>query len=236
MEGVVPSGAAPEADRHEGQVRYDPVRGYMADGIPDTPVGTLDEIKKHNLPEKLFRSCSEPAYNERGEEVGGCPLWRICSMSYRGLPASEGGGPRNHCWELIKSPGNGGGISRSVRPCYEGVARQDDAFENDAVLRVIADEGEEYELLTTVPDPSGGVDANGAKKWVKKLLKLTVEPFKRLGEDEKLATHELRASIIEREKENVRKERAAKNLGVERVGKALDARDRGSNKGAEKKD
>jgi hypothetical protein len=152
-------------------------------------------------------------------------------MSYKGLPASEGGGPRSHCWERIKSPAQGGGIVRGVHPCFYGVSQQDVCHENGEILRVIADEGEEYEMLTTVPDPSGGRDNFGFFKWDQKLLKLKVEPFKRLGEEQKLAQHELRASIMQREQEKMRNERAAKILGVEGAATPLDKRSRGGSEG-----
>jgi hypothetical protein len=152
-------------------------------------------------------------------------------MSYKGLPSADGGGPRNHCWERIKSPAQGGGIVRNVFPCYRGVQQQEAAAENKEVLRVIADEGEEYESLTTVPDLTKGIDQNGAKVWEKKLVKQVVQPFKRLGQEEKLAQHELRAQIMQREREKVRREREQKALGVEGAGTPLDKRGRGSREG-----
>lgn len=206
---------------HEGIVRYEPNKGFIADGVPDYPVGTPDELQAHGLPAKVFQSCAEP---DPDGNVAGCPCWHECAMSYKGLPSDKGGGPRAHCWELMKSAENGGGIVRTAAPCFWGVARLEEAYENKAVLRTIADEGEEYEMLTTVPDPSGGRDQNGAFKWDTMLLKLRVPRFQRLGEEQKLARHELRSSIMQRDKERLRNERAAKVVGSEVAGEPLDKR------------
>lgn len=203
---------------------YDPNQGFAAQGVSPDPVGTLDELEAHKLPTKMFRSCSEPSFDG---SVQGCPFWHECTMSYKGLSLAEGGGPRNHCWERIKSPAQGGGIVRNVFPCFMGVSQQEVSVENKEVLRIIADEGEEYETLTTVPDLTKGVDQNGAKVWSKQLVPMKVAPFKRLGQEEKLAQHELRAQIMQREKEKVRREREQKQLGVEGAGTPLDKRGRG---------
>jgi hypothetical protein len=185
-----PASRQSQRSKREGIVpSFDPVQGFAAQGVPRDPVGAPDELAAHKLPTKLFYSCSEPSHD--GANIG-CRHWFECTMSYKGLPASEGGGPRSHCWERIKSPAQGGGIVRGVHPCFYGVSQQDVCHENGEILRVIADEGEEYEMLTTVPDPSGGRDNFGFFKWDQKLLKLKVEPFKRLGEEQTLAQHELR--------------------------------------------
>ena len=191
--------------------KYDPVKGYIADGVPDHPVGAVDELQERRLPMKFFQSCSEPDINGTS---AGCPLWHDCNMSYKGVPSKDGGGPRNHCWERMKSPENGGGIVRNVQPCYWGVAQQDIAHENKEVLRIIANEGESYEALMEVPDPSGGADQNGFKKWERKMVALTVPAFKRLGQEEKLAKHELRAEIMKREQEKRREQQQASLLGT----------------------
>lgn len=204
--------------------KYDPALAFAAQGVPVDPVGTLDELAAHKLPTRVFRSCSEQAHD--GSSIG-CPHWHECIMSYKGLPLAEGGGPRAHCWERIKSPAQGGGIVRGAHPCYWGVAQQEAADENDEVLRVIADEDEEFEKLTIVPDPAGGRDAGGFVKWDQVLVKCIVPKFKRLGEEQKLAQHELRASIMAREQEKVRNERSAKLLGVQGAATPLDKRSRG---------
>jgi len=198
---------------------------YKAQGIPDMPVGTLDEVLEHKLPTRVFPSCAEPSADET---VKGCPLWYECTMSYKGLPAKEGGGPRNHCWERIKSGANGGGIVRNVQPCHWGVAQQENVMLNKEILRVIADEGEDWEEFTTVPDTVNGHytpgPAGGWDKWEEKLVPRVVEPFTRLGQQKKLARHELRASIIERDKKKVREDHAARTLGIAGAETPLDKR------------
>lgn len=214
-------------------MRNDPLQSFLAQGEQFYPVGTMDELQKHNLPARVFPSCAEPSFDG---SVKGCPYWHDCTMSYRGLPSSEGGGPRAHCWERIKSAGNGGGIVRNAQPCFWGVAQQEVARDNDEVLRVIADEGEEYETLTEIADPAKGRDQFGALVYDRRLLKLKVPPFQRLGQEQKLAAHELRASIMRREKEKQTNERAAKALGVEGVHEPLDRRSRRGGGGSPAKD
>lgn len=205
-----------------------PLEAFRAQGLPPNPVGTLDELAAHKLPTRVFKSCSEPSNDETNV---GCPFWYECDMSYKGLPAKEGGGPRNHCWERIKSAENGGGIVRCVLPCFAGVAQQEIAAQNDEVLRPIADEGEEWEELTTFPDTTGPRSAGGYDKWDTKLRKRIVNPFVRIGQEQKLATHELRASIMQREQARRRGEREAKNLGAEGHSEPLDKRGRRSTSG-----
>ena len=211
--------------------RKDPLGAWKAQGIPAEPVGTVDELMAHKMPTKLFPSCAEPSADET---VKGCDHWYECTMSYKGLSAAEGGGPRHHCWERIKSAGNGGGIVRNVQPCFWGVAQQENVMLNKEVLRVIADEGEPWEELTTVPDTTGPIDKDGYKKWDTKLIPRVVPEFVRLGKEQKLARHELRASIIDREQQKVRETHNAKVLGVTGAETPLDKRGRGAGKGGQK--
>ncbi len=213
--------------------RYEPETGFASQNIPDHPVGTLDELKAHGLPSRAFRSCSEPAFDGSSK---GCQFWNICAMSYKGQPVEEGGGPRHHCWERIKAPENGGGIVRNVQPCYWGVAQEEDAQANKEILQVIADEGEEYEMLTTVPDTTGPRTALGYDKWDQKLIKKVVPAFERLGEQQKMAQHELRASIIKRETENRTNARKAKQLGIQGASAPLDKRGKRSGGSPAKED
>ena len=214
--------------------KKDPLAAYKAQGMPTKPVGTLDELAAKNLPTRIFPSCAEPSADET---VRGCDHWYECTMSYKGLPVKDGGGPRNHCWERIKNPGNGGGIVRNTQPCFWGVEQQELVVLNKEILRVIADEGEEYEMLTEIPDTTGTRTAGAAggwDKWDRLLVKTTVKPFVRLGQEQKLATHELRASIIERDQKKVNDERAAKLLGIAGNETPLDKRGRGGVEGTKK--
>jgi hypothetical protein len=194
---------------------------------PPYAVGTLDEIMEKKLPTRVFPACHEGSPDE---SIRPCPLFGRCDMSYKGLHSKEGGGPRNHCWERIKSAAQGGGIVRNVHPCYWGVAQQKEAADNDEILRPIADEGEEYEVLTIVPDTTGTRDNLGYHKWDKKLITHTVPAFKRLGQEEKMAEAELRAAIVERDRKRIASEREAKLLGLEGNRTPLDKRKRGEGK------
>jgi len=218
---------------------YDPVaKAYIAEGVSEFPVGTLDELESHKLPKAVFGTCSEPS-PDGGATSKGCQFWYQCGMSYKGLPVAEGGGPRNHCWERMKAAENGGGIVRNVQPCYSGVCQQEAIAVNTAmgmkeVFQPIADEGEDYEMLTTVPVPEGGRNQDGCLVYEERLLKLKVQPFERLGTTKKLAKHELRSSIIEREKKKVESERVTKALGIAGNDTPLDKRGRRGVEGAAK--
>ena len=72
---------------------YDPVKqAYIAQGIPEHAVGTLDELQVAGMPAKVFHSCNEPAVDG---SVRGCDQWYLCTMSYKGKTLAEGGGPRD---------------------------------------------------------------------------------------------------------------------------------------------
>jgi hypothetical protein len=200
--------------------------------VPEYPVGSLDELEAKKLPARVFPSCAEPAFDG---SITGCPLYGICDMSYKGLPSTEGGGPRNHCWERIKSAANGGGIVRVVAPCHWGIAQQETALGNDEVLRPIADEGEEWEELTTVPVPEGGRDNLGYFKWETVLRKRVVTPFERVGKARTLAKMELRANVMAEESKRVADAKKAKLLGATGAGEPLDKRGKGSS-GSPKKE
>lgn len=215
--------APPEAAKETVVANSAAWEALLAQNMPQNAVGTLDEVMEKKLPTRIFPSCHEGSPDG---SIRPCPLFEICDMSYKGLTLAEGGGPRNHAWERMKSPKNGGGIVTNVHPCYWGVAQQKDAADNDEILRPVADEGEEYEMLTTVPDPAGGKDNSGCFKWDKKVLKLRVEAFKRLGQEERMIEHEQRARIIERERKRIAAEREAKLVGLKANAPALDKRDR----------
>lgn len=216
---------------------YDPVaKAYIAEGVSDFPVDTLDALEAHKLPKNVFGSCSEPS-PDGGATNRGCQFWHQCHMSYKGLTLAEGGGPRNHCWERMKAPENGGAIVRNIQPCYRGVAEQEAIAVNVAmgmkeVFQPIADEGETYEMLTTVPVPEGGRNQDGCLVYEERLLKLKVEPFQRLGQTKRMAKHELRSAVIEREKKKVESERVAKTLGIAGNDTPLDKRGRRGVEGA----
>jgi hypothetical protein len=218
---------------------YDPVaKAYIAEGTPQHPVGTLDELETHRLPKNVFYSCSEPSA-DGGLTNKGCPVWYQCNMSYKGQTLAEGGGPRSHCWERMKAPENGAGIVRNVLPCYFGVAQQEALAVNTAmgireIFQPIKDEGETYEMLTTVPVPEKGRDQYGYLVYEERLLEMTVQPFERLGQAKKMARHELRSSIIEREKKKVESERVSKALGIAGNDTPLDKRGHRGSKGAGK--
>ena len=206
----------------------DPKAALAAQGLPEFPVGTLDELKAANLPPSMFPSCAEPQLDGT---VKGCPFWHGCFMSYKGLPSKEGGGPRNHCLEILKSPENGGGVVRSVRPCYRIVEKEDLYRANGAQLRVIADEGEEYERLTYISKPK----PTDITYRDQELVKETVAKFPRPTENKKTAAQVLRAEIMQKERNRVRKESAAVAFGVPEGVTPLDKRSKGSRGGVAEK-
>lgn len=204
--------------------RQDPKKALAAQGLPEYPIGTLDELKDANLPPSMFPSCAEP---QADGTVVGCRKWHDCDMSYKGLHSKDGGGPRNHCWERIKSAANGGGVVRNCQPCYFGAGQaQDLARDNGEVLQVIANEGEDYEYLTFVAAPK----ASDPTYREQQIVKATVPAFKRPRENQKTKAQVLRASITQREQSRVRKEAAAEVLGISGGITPLDKRGTGSRK------
>lgn len=206
----------------------DPKAALAAQGLPEFPIGTLDELKDANLPPSLFPSCAEP---QADGTVKGCQMWYACSMSYKGLPSGDGGGPRNHCLQILKSAENGGGVVRSVRPCYKIVANEDVYRENGAVLQVIADEGEDYERLTYISKPKPSDLTNREQELVKE----TVARFPRPTENKRTAAQVLRAGVVEKERERVRKEGPAAAFGINEGVTPLNKRGRGSRGGVSEK-
>jgi hypothetical protein len=202
-------------------------QAYIAQGVPQHAVGTLDELQKVGMPARVFHSCNEPTVDGT---IRGCPLWHICTMDYKGKSAAEGGGPRNHCWERIKSPAQGGAIVRNVQPCFWGVAQQDVVAENKSSLLPIADEGDEYVTVTSVPKPK---PSDPFYREVDE-VRFEVKPYKRLGEDKKTRQVLLRAEVTQREQKRVASEGAAKVLGVTGGATPLNQRGKGSNVGRKK--
>ncbi len=206
----------------------DPKAALAAQGLPEFPVGTLDELKAANLPPSMFPSCAEP---QADGTVKGCEMWYACSMSYKGKHSSEGGGPRNHCEEVLKSAENGGGVVRRVRPCYKIVAKEDEYRENGAIVQIIADEGEDYEKLTYILKPKPTDLTNREQELVRE----TVAKFPRPTENKKTAAQVLRAGIVQKERERVRKEGTSQALGINEGVTPLDKRGQGSRKGVAEK-
>lgn len=189
-------------------MRYDPrKKAAVPDNVPEMPVGTLDELEKHRLPANVWPSCHEPTMDGR---VIGCPLWDICTMSYKGKSYEDGGGPRNHCWERVKSPAQGGAVVRNTQPCYFGVAQQEEVGENKAVLQPIAAEGEEYEIETVILKPKPTDLFNREQERIK----VEVMPFKRIGESKQMVQARLRSEVMKREQERVAHERASETFNI----------------------
>src|SRR5262245_14291106 len=143
------------------------------------PVGAMDELASHRLSARIYPSCHEPSVDGN---VKGCPLWDECTMSYKGRPSNEGGGPRNHCWELMKGEAEGGAVVRNSQPCFYGVSRQELVRMKGGVLQVIANEGESYETETYIASPTATDPTNRELKPVR----FTVPPFQRVGESKKM--------------------------------------------------
>lgn len=206
----------------------DPKAALAAQGLPEFPIGTLDELKAANLPPSMFPSCAEP---QMDGTVKGCQFWHGCFMSYKGLSAKDGGGPRNHCLQILKSAENGGGIVRSVRPCYKIVAKEDEYRENGAQLEIIADEGESFERITFIAKPKPSDITNREQDTITD----EVKPFVRLAENKKTAAQVMRANIFKKEKDRVRKEGAAQAFGLTEGVTPLDKRGKGSRGGVAEK-
>lgn len=209
-------------------MRYDPVtRRALPDDIPNTPVGTLEEFQKFQMPARAYMSCHEPTVDGT---IKGCPLWHICTMSYKGKKLEEGGGPRNHAWEHMKGPAEGGAVVRSTQPCFWGVERLDLVQRNKGMLQIIGNEGDEYEIETVVASPTAMDPTNREQKRVKKV----VIPFQRIGESKQMVQARLRAEVEKRERERIANERAAEVLAIPGGVTPLDQRGGRGGKGSKK--
>lgn len=197
--------------------KYDPKRGFIAQGVPEWPMGTVDELEDSRLPVDVFPSCHEQA-EHRG--IKGCPCAHLCTMSYKGKTLAEGGGPRNHGWEHIKSAAQGGNVVRVVASCHWGVSQQEAVEANGGILRPIKDEGQTIEILTgtLVPIPSDQFHRE------ERLVPTVVQPAKRLKDNVGIAQNMLRASVAKEEAERIANERPAQILGVSTGGTPLDKR------------
>lgn len=189
------------------------------------PTGTPDEIAGKGQSPARWGSCapqnsSHPVHGP----VMGCPFYATCKFGRSG--------PVNKGVYLQVADGS----SRQIEtPCYDYMgsllAREKDSELTGEVIAVIADEGEEIEVVRTVSADPVNCNKNGnmAMKQVKEVVK--VKPFPRPGEEgsrippDETGTKDFVRKILSAQKQ----ERLAERLGVtsepKRRGRPPKARD-----------
>src|SRR5512143_2710702 len=104
------------------------------------PVGSIAEAEAHNLDPAVYATCSKPA-NMRV----GCSWHGKCRVSARGVD-----GPHNYGVEVMHGPSQDGGFARFKTECMWIADHIADIERNGGSLRVVANEGEEFETVSTV--------------------------------------------------------------------------------------
>lgn len=191
------------------------------------PVGTVDEAQAQGLDPTQYSTCSRP--NKLTGNVG-CAWFDKCIVSAKGQS-----GPKNYGIEIIKGKQVGGGFLRTAADCMWIADHAETIVSNKGSVKVVANEGEEYEVVTGVlvnkqtgKETFQG-DPLGKRKKVRKMM--AVPAYSRPEENEALIVDVLRAEAIGVEKERVADEQRARNYGLGSTIAPLDKRPSGSGKG-----
>lgn len=185
------------------------------------PVGTLAELEEQGLDPTVYASCSRP---NPVTQVQGCPYFGKCRVSARGVS-----GPRNYGIRVIKGRAQGGGMVNTMVDCMWLADHVHDIEANGGSVKVIAEEGQEFEKVTriAVSNQTGEVEKN---KWNKDVhredrrIKVLVKPWPRPNENRELLQDVLRAEVSQEERERRSDEGYARNLGLEGTIAPLDKR------------
>lgn len=199
----------------------------LVDGLyqRNVPIGTLAEAQAEGLDVTAYPTCARP---NPVTGVKGCPWFNRCIVSAKGKS-----GPKNYGVQIIKGKAVGGGFMNRTVDCM-WIADQIERIEaNKGSLHVIAEEGEEYELLTKVAvnqSTNEVVAVNGPNtKRKERKVKVRVEPWPRPGQNVEILQDMMRAETAQQEKERKRVESRERNLGLEVS--PIDKRDAGKGKG-----
>lgn len=191
------------------------------------PVGTLAEAMAENLDPAAYATCSRP--NKVTGNIG-CPWFDKCRVSAKGES-----GPRNYGVEIMKGRVQGGGFVRFKTDCM-WIADHAEGYEkNGGVVKVIANEGEEFERISGIMvrndtgDPTFDKDPMGHREV--RRVKEKVPPYPRPGQNQALLVDMLRAEAIEAEKERRHDENVAVRYGLENAVTPLDKRSSGPDEG-----
>ena len=191
------------------------------------PVGSIDEAQAQGLDPTQYATCSR-----RNPITGnlGCSWFDKCVVSAKGV-----NGPKNYGIEIIKGKQVGGGFLRTAADCMWIADHAENVVKNQGSVKVIANEGEEYEVVTGVlinkqtgKETFQG-DPLGKRKKVRK--QMVVPAYSRPEDNEALIVDVLRAEAIGAEKERVTDEQRARNYGLGSTITPIDKRPSGPGKG-----
>lgn len=184
------------------------------------PIGTIQEAEKEGLDPSAYATCARP---NKAAGILGCDWFHKCRVSAKGQS-----GPRNYGVEMLKGKAQGGGFVREKANCMWIADHADDIERNGGALKVIANEGEEFEQVTGVflNPATGKVTHQKDPMGVRETRRVPVEvpKYPRPGENPGLLTDVLRAESIEAEKERRSDEASARAYGLEHTIPALDKR------------
>jgi len=191
------------------------------------PVGTIPEAEREGLDPAAYATCARP---NRATGVVGCPWFDRCRVSAKGQA-----GPKNYGIEIVKGAVQGGGFVKMAASCM-WIADHAEGYEkNGGVIKVIAEEGEEYEHVTHIAvnavtnEPTHQKDMQAVR--VQRRVKTKVPRFPRPGENPALLTDVLRAESIEAEKERRHDEQKARAYGLADTIPPIDKRSAGADGG-----
>jgi hypothetical protein len=191
------------------------------------PVGSVAEAEAENLDPAVYATCSRP--NPTSGNVG-CAWYHKCKVSAKGQS-----GPRNYGVEIIKGKHQGGGFLKAAANCMWIADRYENYVRNGGALKVIAEEGQEFERVSGVlvnkltGEPTVQGDMNAKRRVMR--VKEKVQPYPRPGDNMALLTDILRAESIEAEKEQRDNDARAEAYGLGHTIPPIDQRSAGKDGG-----
>lgn len=193
----------------------------------NVPVGTLQEAEAEGLDVTAYATCAKP---NPVTGVVGCEWFHECRVSAKGQS-----GPRNYGLEIMKGKSQGGGFVKIATNCMWIADHAKDFEKNGGAVKVIANEGEEFEHVQGIAVnsatglPTYQKDPMAVRK--RQRVKTTVPPYPRPGQNPALLTDVLRAESIEAEKERRTDEATARAYGLESTIPPIDKRTSGADGG-----
>lgn len=191
------------------------------------PVGSIAEAERENLSPTEYATCCRP---NPVNGVIGCSWFAKCRVSAKGES-----GPKNYGIEVMHPKAVGGDFVRFNTDCMWIADHIDDLERNGGALKVVANEGEDLEIVTGIlvsnatGDPTFDRDPNAHRET--RRVKVKVPAYPRPGENPMLLTDVLRAESIEAEKERRSDEARARGYGLESTISPVDKRDARSDGG-----
>ncbi len=187
--------------------------------VPDNqilkPIGTLEEIQKEGLDPRVVPCCHKRVVTADGVQVLGC-WWlthKRCKLAIRGVS-----GPRRFGTEVIEGKALGGHLIRGVHDCFAIADAKENVEENGGALRIVAEEGEEIDIITTSPDGSVPDAVNPVVGSMNpQRVRVRVKPFPRPGNNPSIAEELLKAEVRIQEEGRARDQQTKKNIGTKPV-------------------